>query len=143
MRRQMRAAGIDLGKVRVGLAVTDELGLLAHPRAYLDGSDPGRLVEALVALARAEEIEVFVVGLPRSLGGQEGPAAVSARRFAKRLAEESKVRVELVDEWLTTREARARLRDQGLSDQQARSRIDSAAAAVMLQSWLDARGNGS
>ena len=139
----MRAAGIDLGRVRVGLAVTDELGSMAHPRPHLDGSDPGRLVEALVTLAKAEGIDVFVVGLPRSLSGEEGPGAVSARRFARRLAEESNVRVELVDEWLTTREAATRLRAQGLSDREARSRIDSAAAAVMLQSWLDARGDGS
>ena len=136
----MRAAGIDFGTVRVGLAVTDELGILAHPRPHLDGRHSGRLFESLAHLAEQEQIEVFVVGLPRSLGGGEGPAAQRVRRFARLLGERTGVRVELVDEWLTTREAQHRLRDQGLSSRAQRHRIDSAAAAVMLQSWLDAAG---
>ena len=136
----MRAAGIDLGTVRVGLAVSDELGLMAHPRPFLDGRDPGRLVEALVQLAQDEGIDAFVVGLPRNLSSTEGPPAKRARRFARALAEASGRAVELVDERLTTVEARARLREQGLSDRAARRRVDSAAAAVLLQSWLDARG---
>ncbi len=135
----MRAAGIDLGKVRVGLAVADELGLLAHPRPFLDGRDPGRVVEALARLASDEQIDVFVVGLPRTLAGTEGPPARRARRFAQRLATRTGAQVELVDERLTTREAHARLRAQGLDARKARQRVDSAAAALLLQSWLDAR----
>jgi len=136
----MRAAGIDLGTARVGLAVSDELGLLAHPRPYLDGRDPGRLVKVLVQLAQDEGIDAFVVGLPRNLSSHEGRPARHARQFARVLAEASGKTVELVDERLTTVEARARLREQGLTDRQARGRIDSAAAAVLLQSWLDTRG---
>lgn len=135
----VRAAGIDVGKVRVGVAVADELGLLAHPRDHLDGRDPRRAMEALAALAAEECIELFVVGLPRSLDGNEGPAARRARRFAQALGQRTGVRTELYDEWLSTREARNRLRDQGLDDRAARTRIDSAAAAVVLQSWLDGR----
>ena len=67
----VRAAGIDVGKVRVGVAVADELGLLAHPRAHLDGRDPRRALDALAALAETDKIELFVGGLPRSLGGDE------------------------------------------------------------------------
>jgi putative Holliday junction resolvase len=136
----MKAAGIDLGTVRVGLAVADELGLLAHPRPWLDGRDSGQLVEVLTRLAEQEAIEVFVVGLPRNLSGVEGPAALRARSFARQLEERSEVRVELMDEWLTTRQAQARLRDQGLSERKSRGRVDSAAAAVLLQAWLDRRG---
>jgi len=134
----VRAAAIDLGKVRVGLAVADELGLFAHPRRYLDGGDPGRLVEMLARLAAEEGIEVFVVGLPRSLSGEEGPPARRARQFAQRLERRTGLRVELVDERLTTKEAMSRLRDQNLDGRQARERVDSAAAAILLQSWLDA-----
>jgi putative Holliday junction resolvase len=136
----MRAAAVDLGKVRVGLAVSDELGLLAHPRPYLDGGQPGRVVEELARLAEAEGIEVILVGLPRTLRGDEGPPARRARRFAARLEARTNAKVELVDERLTTREARSRLRERGMGDREARQRIDSAAAAVLLQSWLDARG---
>ncbi len=124
--------------MRVGLAVADELGLLAHPRRYLDGGDPGRLVETLARLAAEEGIEVFLVGLPRSLSGEEGPPARRARQFAQRLERRTGLRVELLDERLTTKEAMSRLRDQNLDGREARQRVDSAAAAILLQSWLDA-----
>lgn len=138
----MRVAGIDLGKVRVGLALSDELGMLAHPRPFLDGSNMAALLTSLVQLAQQEQISRFVVGLPRLLDGREGPPARRARRFAEVLGTRSGKPVELVDEWLSTREASARLREGGLDGRQARQRIDSAAAAVLLQAWLD-RKRGS
>src|SRR5262245_22455925 len=101
----MRAAAVDFGTVRVGLAVGDELGLIAHPRPHLDGRDPLRVVRELSDLAREEGIGVFVVGLPRGLQGQEGASARRARKFAERLGRQSGVRVVLREEWLTTREA--------------------------------------
>ena len=135
----MRAAAIDLGTVRVGLAVADELGLLAHPRPHLDGRDPRQVVETLARLASDEGIDVFLVGLPRTLAGNEGPPARRARHFAEQLERHTGLTVELVDERLSTREATQRLREQGLAEREIRSRVDSASAAVLLQSWLDAR----
>lgn len=133
----MRAAAVDYGTVRVGLAVADELGLLAHPRPHLDGRDPGRVVRELAELATLEDIGLFLVGLPKTLTGDEGPPARRARKFAERLSLATPARVLLVDERLTTREASRRLHDQGLRARAQRDRIDSAAAAVLLQSWLD------
>jgi len=135
----MRAAAVDLGKVRVGLAVSDELGLFAHPRPHLDGRNPSRLADALCALALSEHIEIFLVGLPRRLEGTEGAPARRARRFAELLRSRTVARVELVDERLSTREARSRLREQGLAERALRHRVDSAAAAVLLQAWLEAQ----
>jgi putative Holliday junction resolvase len=135
----MRPLGIDLGKVRVGIAIADELGLMAHPRPHLNGQDVKRLLAALSALARAEGVTEFVVGLPRQLAGREGTAARRSRKFAERLRAESGLPVALVDEWLSTREARARLREQGVDDRGARDRIDSAAATLILQSYLDSK----
>jgi putative Holliday junction resolvase len=135
----VRAAAIDVGKSRVGLAVADELGLLAHPRPFVDGRDPRRAVDALATVARDDGIGLFLVGLPRQLDGQEGASARRARRFASALKAHSGARVEFIDERLSTREARSRLREQGVNDREARTRIDSAAAAVLLQSWLDAQ----
>ncbi|HVU00189.1 MAG TPA: Holliday junction resolvase RuvX [Polyangiaceae bacterium] len=135
----MRALGIDLGKVRVGLALSDELGLMAHPRPFLDGRSPRGVLDALERLAREEGVSVFILGLPRTLGGDEGPPARRARKFAAELGKRTGLPVELVPEWLSTREARARLHEQGRDEREIRSRIDSASAAVLLQSWLDAR----
>ncbi|MCK6534540.1 MAG: Holliday junction resolvase RuvX [Polyangiaceae bacterium] len=139
----MRAAAIDLGTVRVGLAVADDLGLLAHPRPHLSGKDGGKLIAALGRLAREEGIDHFVVGLPRRLDGREGPEAKRARLFAAKLGAATGVSVELMDEWLSTREATARLRERGIKAKEARALVDSEAAAVLLQSWLDARQSRS
>lgn len=118
------------------MAVADDLGLLAHPRPFLDGRNQSKLIADLTALCESEGIEVFVLGLPRELNGREGPAARRVRAFAAKL-EAAGAKVELWDEWLSTREAAGRLRAQGLNAKQQRGRIDSAAAAILLQSFLD------
>lgn len=135
----MRVAAIDLGAVRVGLAVSDELGMLAHPRPYLSGKDRKGLLLSLRDLAKREKIGQFLVGLPRLLDGTEGRGARNARAFAAALQKLTAVNVELCDEWLTTKEAHSRFRESGVSQKQSRSRIDGAAAALLLQSWLDRR----
>ncbi|MBK8994787.1 MAG: Holliday junction resolvase RuvX [Myxococcales bacterium] len=137
--RRMRAAAIDLGTVRVGLAVADDLGLLAHPRPFLNGKDKGKLIAELGRLAQEEGIERFLVGLPRRLDGREGPEAKRARQFAAKLRAATGVAVEMIDEWLSTREAAARLRERGVKAREARAVVDSEAAALLLQSWLDGR----
>jgi putative Holliday junction resolvase len=138
----MRAAAIDLGTVRVGLAISDELGLLAHPRPYLPGGSRAALLDALVEFAQAEGIDRFLVGLPRQLDGSEGRAAREARQFATALAQRTGIEVSLCDEWLSTRQAHQRLQEGGHSARERRQRVDSAAAAVLLQSWLDGRAAG-
>ena len=133
----MKVAAIDFGKVRVGVAVSDDLGLLAHPRPYLDGANIKSLLAELTQFAASEKLTRFIVGLPRHLDGREGPAARRARNFARLLKQATGVPVKLVDEWLSTRQAQTQLRAQGLDTRQSRERIDSAAAAVFLQTWLD------
>ena len=136
----MRVAAVDLGKVRVGLAVSDELGMVAHPRSPLQGGHPARLVAELARLAKAEGIERFLVGLPLDRAGDEGPAAIRARKFAEQLADAAGKEVELVDERLSTVEATRRLREGGVSARKGRKLVDGMAAAVLLQAWLDQRG---
>jgi putative holliday junction resolvase len=135
----VRVLAIDLGSVRVGVAISDELGLMAHPRPPLPGVDAKALLVALQRLAVEEGVDRFLVGLPRLLNGAEGRSARDARRFAAALAKHSGLPVSLVDEWLSTREAHARLREGGSKQRDTRERVDSAAAAVLLQSWLDGR----
>ena len=137
--RAVRVAAIDLGKARVGIAVSDELGLLAHPRPFLEGKSRKPLIAALVAMAREEGIERFLVGLPLEMTGEEGPAARRVMAFAQELANAAGVDIELVDERLTTVEATQQLRASGISARAGKSLVDGVAAAVILQSWLDAR----
>jgi putative holliday junction resolvase len=140
----VRVMAIDLGSVRVGVAISDELGLMAHPRPHLPGGDTKKLLALIRDLAVEEGVARILVGLPRHLNGTEGRAARDARSFAAALGKITGLPVVLVDEWLSTREAHARLREGGSKQRDARTRVDSAAAAIMLQSWLDgssARGD--
>jgi putative pre-16S rRNA nuclease len=134
---RMRVAAVDLGKVRVGLAVSDELGLIAHPRGPLPGANRKKLIGQLATLARAERVGRFLVGLPLDRSGGEGRAAARARTFAQALADATGRDVELVDERLSTVEATRRLREGGVSAKGGRRRVDAASAAILLQAWLD------
>jgi putative Holliday junction resolvase len=139
-RELLRVAAIDLGKARVGVAVTDELGLMAHTRPFLDGKSRKALLRALAELGREDRIERFLVGLPLEMSGREGPAARRALAFAGELAEATGIGVEMVDERLSTVEAAHRLRDGGVTPREQKGRIDGASAALLLQSWLDGKG---
>src|SRR5215212_3150277 len=134
-----RVCAVDLGKVRVGVAVSDELGAMAHPRPALDGTNRKALLAALAELAAAEDIRRFVVGLPIEMSGGHGAAAERAHKFAVALAGATGREVELADERLTTVEASRRLAEAGTRKRAQRSHIDSAAAALLLQAWLDTR----
>jgi len=133
----MRVAALDLGKVRVGLAVSDELGVIAHPRPPLAGGNQKKLLSELVLLARGEKIRRFLVGLPLNRQGEEGREAQRVRKFAQALADATGREIELVDERLSTVEATRRLREGGVSAKKGRQRVDGASAAVLLQAWLD------
>ncbi|MEJ7795421.1 MAG: Holliday junction resolvase RuvX [Nocardioides sp.] len=128
--------GIDPGDARVGVARSDPSGFLATPVETLRrGQGDLRRIAALVEEEEAVEV---VVGLPRSLSGSEGPAAVKVRDFAIRLAARvAPVPVRLVDERLTTVSAEAMLRDRGKKGQQRRAVVDQAAAVMILQHALD------
>jgi putative Holliday junction resolvase len=133
-----RTCALDPGKVRVGLAVDDDLGLMAHPRGTLDGRDRRQLLEALKTLADDERVVRFVVGLPLDMHGGEGMAARGARALAQQVADATGREVELWDERLTTVEAQRALRASEVRGKKARARVDEAAACAILQSWLDA-----
>lgn len=134
----MRALGIDLGERRIGVAVSS--GTVAVPlEVVLRSGDRGTDHRRLAALAAESEVEVVVVGLPRSLDGSEGPAARRVRAEIEVLARCLSVPVETYDERLTTVTAERSLKEQGLDARQRRRVVDKVAAAVLLQGWLDLR----
>jgi putative Holliday junction resolvase len=131
---------VDVGSVRVGVAVSDPRGFLATPLATLrrderDGSDLRQLAE----LVTEYEVVEVVVGLPRTLAGREGPAAEAARHYADLLAARIPVPVLLADERLSTVVATRALRERGVRGRKQRAVVDQAAAVEILQGWLDGR----
>lgn len=136
-----RAMGIDHGEARVGVAVADALGMLAHPRETIrvDAKGEKAVVARIAAIARSEKIGTIVVGLPRNMNGTEGPAAVKVRAFADRLRVATGCEVLLQDERLTTVAAQKALHASGRDVKKGRAVIDQAAAQIILQSYLDAQ----
>ncbi|MEX0665250.1 MAG: Holliday junction resolvase RuvX [Acidimicrobiia bacterium] len=135
-----RVLGVDLGAVRIGLACSDRSGTLATPLSVLTRTgDPSRDHAAIVAVARAEGAEQIVVGMPVSLDGTDGPAARAARDEVDALAMRAgpELPVSVHDERFTTVGAERRLAAVGVKRRARRKMIDAAAAAVMLQSWLE------
>jgi putative Holliday junction resolvase len=141
----VRVLSVDLGSKRVGLAVSDPSGAIALPLGVIPAR--GNCSELARAIARqAKELDVVrvLVGLPRSLDGSENPACDKARILAKALDKEFGLQVELVDERFSTTVAEKLLaesegRSRPRSKHRKTGRIDAAAAAVLLQGWLDSR----
>ena len=132
-----RTCALDLGWVRVGVAIDDELASMAHPRGVLDGRDAKKLLKDLARLAEDEGIVRFIVGLPLDMKGGEGDAARKARALAQDIADATGCEVELFDERLTTVQARRALEASEVRGRKQKARIDEASATAILQAWLD------
>jgi putative Holliday junction resolvase len=134
-----RICALDLGAARVGVALSDDLGMMAHPRGVIAARPRPKLLEALQALVEHEGITRIVVGFPLDMRGTEGEAARRAREIAQQIADATACDVELFDERLTTVQAQRALAASEVRGQKARARIDEASAVEILQAWLDAR----
>ncbi len=136
-----RRLGVDVGSVRVGVALSDPGPVLATPLVTLSrdersDSDLDRLAELVVE----HKVVEVVVGLPRTLAARHGKAAVIATAYARKLARRVRpVPVRLADERLTTVSATRMLSDRGVRGKQQRAVVDQAAAVEILQAWLDGR----
>ncbi len=129
--------GIDVGSRRIGVAVSDELGFLAAAWRTVPVAR-GQEFEELAAMVREREIAIVVIGLPTSLDGTEGPQARTVRAFARRLATHlGEVPHTFADERFTTAEAERTMIARRMRREERRAKIDAAAAAIMLQGWLD------
>ena len=141
-----RRLGVDVGKVRVGVALSDPDGILASPLVTVPrdmgaaaDSVPADIAE-LARLVREHEAVQVVVGLPVRLDGSEGTAAIDIRAYAERLARAvGHVPVILADERMSTVVASRRLAERGVRGKRQRAVVDQAAAVEILQSWLDAQ----
>ena len=138
--KQGTRLGLDPGDARIGVARSDPSGFLATPVETVKRgrADLARIEELVAEIGEDGTVLEIVVGLPRSLSGGEGPAAVKVREWASKLARRvAPVPVRLADERLTTVSAEAMLRDRGRSGAKRRAVVDQAAAVVILQHVLD------
>ena len=137
---EARILAVDLGDVRVGVALSDPMGWTAQPLSTIAAKAEGGPVRAVGALVREHDVATVVVGLPLHLSGEEGERARLSRAFAARLANEvPDVEIVLWDERLTSHEAERLMVDGGVGRKRRRGRVDEVAAALILQSYLDAR----
>jgi putative pre-16S rRNA nuclease len=132
-----RILALDLGKRRIGLALSDELGYSAQGLPTLQRTNKAQDLEAISRLIRENSVALVVVGLPLHMSGTEGRQANHAGQFARTLQALTRVEVRLWDERLTTVEAGRVLKQSGMSRQKQRAAVDRLSAVLILQSYLD------
>ena len=137
---KQRILALDYGRARIGVAVSDELGLLAHPRPFIPAIPPARALKLIQRVALDEKVRLILIGLPTNMDGSEGRSAANVRKFAADLSKVLPLPIEFSDERLSTVQAQGLLGQAGTSARDAKAKIDSASAAVLLQAYLDVRG---
>ena len=128
---------MDLGERRIGLAVSNQEGTLVLPAGYLERDRLQTDIQRVLALALERDAQGIVVGIPYSLDGSEGSQARRARRFVQSLRKQTTLAVYMVDERFTSVEAEGMMREAGRQPSRERGAVDAAAAALILQRFLD------
>ncbi|WP_291288632.1 Holliday junction resolvase RuvX [Enorma sp.] len=133
----MIALALDIGEVRVGIAVSDASGSVAMPVKVLPAQEVLSCARTFRLLIEDYEPDVLVCGLPQTLAGEEGPQAARIRAAAERISRVTNLPVAFTDERLSSREAKRILHEQGLTERSMRGKVDMVAASLFLQTWLD------
>ena len=131
--------GVDFGRARIGLAISDELRLLAHPLETVPANNES--VKRIAEIARERKIDKVVIGIPKHMSGEIGAAAREALEFADKLRAQVQCAVETCDERLTTVAANRALAAAGKKTRQTRKYVDQVAAQMILQGYLDRERN--
>ena len=132
-----RILALDLGKKRIGLAISDPLGITAQGLPNLNRTNKRSDLAALQTLAREREVGLFLMGNPINMRGAEGRQSGWVREFASALEGQTKIPVKLWDERLTSVEAGRVLRESGISIEKRAAAVDRLSAVILLQSYLD------
>lgn len=135
----MRILGLDIGEVRVGIAVCDPGEHVASPVCVLPAAEVVGCAKTFRRVLEDWEPELLVCGLPYTLSGEEGPQAQRIRKAADEISRACGIPHVFTDERLSSAEAKRSLREKGLSERKMRGKVDMIAASVFLQAWLDAR----
>ena len=135
-----KALGIDLGAARVGLALSDDLGMLAHPLETVLVKGAGDMAAYIAAVVKREKVEVVILGMPRNMDGSHGPAAVKTKEFGEKLrAKLQGCELRYWDERMTSVAAQKALHEMGRNVKSSRQVIDQVSAQMILQGYLDSQ----
>jgi putative Holliday junction resolvase len=136
----MRILALDPGTKRVGVAVSDELKLIAQPVEFIPAEPFATFLSRLKTLLHEKEVELILVGMPRNMDGSYGPAALKVDAFVAALRNAVTVPIKTWDERLTTAQANRLLIQGKVRREKRKSKVDQMAAAILLQSYLDSLG---
>ena len=135
----MRVMALDIGEVRVGIAVSDATGSVASPVTVLPAQEVLSHARSFRRVLEDYEPDLLVCGRPRTMAGEDGPQAERIMAQGTQIAKACGLPLEFADERLSSREAKRILREEGMSEKAMRGKIDMVAASLFLQAWLDAR----
>jgi putative Holliday junction resolvase len=133
----MRILALDHGTVRIGVAVSDELKMLAHPLEFIPADPFADFLTRLKEIIREKEVELIIVGMPRNMDGSYGPAALKVQVFVAALKDAVTIPIRALDERLTSVQANRILRENKVRGDKRKEQVDKMAAAIILQSYLD------
>jgi putative Holliday junction resolvase len=133
----MRILALDHGTKRIGVAVSDELKMIAQPLEYIPAEPFAKFLERVKEILRDKQVELILVGLPRNMDGSYGPAALKVQEFVAALRDAVTVSIQTWDERLTSAQAQRFLIQGGMRREKRKEKVDQTAAAILLQSYLD------
>ena len=135
----MRILGLDIGDKNIGVAISDPEEILASPQGIIKRDNDQNAIDAIIELINEYDIKRLVIGIPYSLSGAIGNQAESVLFFKEKLSQNTDIDIEMQDERLSTIAAENLLIDAGVSGKRKKERLDAAAAAYILQGYLDSR----
>jgi putative holliday junction resolvase len=138
----MRILALDHGSKRIGVAVSDELKLIAQPLEFILAEPAPAFLARLKVLIQEKEVELILVGMPRNMDGSYGPAALKVQEFVAALKSALTVPIKTWDERLTSAQANRLLIQSNVRRDKRKEKVDKMAAAILLQSYLDSRPAG-
>ena len=135
----MRILAIDHGTKRMGVAISDELGMIAQPLEFIPAEPFANFLTRLKEILKEKQVELILVGMPRNMNGSYGPAALKVQEFVTVLKDAVTIPIQTLDERLTSVQAHRLLTEAEVSGRQRKGKVDKSAAAILLQSYLDGR----
>ncbi len=139
----MRILAIDHGTKRMGIAASDELGMIAQPLEFIPAEPFAKFLDRLKEILREKQVELILIGMPRNMDGSYGPAAQKVQEFVAVLKDSVAIPVKTLDERLTSVQAHRFLTEAQVRGRQRKEKVDKSAAAILLQGYLDSRSGGA